>query len=130
LVISPPTRVAALAALARALLARGKVEAAAAAGREAVELLDSLRQVEEGEGAARLARAETLWATGEREGAAAALQIAHARVLARADAIQRPELRRSYLEHVPENARLFELMREWRISPGAGTGSEAPSAAI
>jgi serine/threonine protein kinase/tetratricopeptide (TPR) repeat protein len=117
LVISPPTRVAALAALARALLARGKLESADHAARDAVELLDTLLQVEEGEAAARLARAETLWANGEREAAVVALKAARARVLARAGAIQRPELRQSYLGRVPENARLLELVREWRLEP-------------
>jgi tetratricopeptide (TPR) repeat protein len=113
LVVSPPTRVAALAAWSRALLSLGQLESAARVAGEAVDLLDTLMQVEEGEAAARLARAEALLASGEKARAASELARARDGVLRRGAAIQRPALRQSYLERVPDNARILELASEW-----------------
>ncbi|WP_437333180.1 hypothetical protein [Sorangium sp. So ce394] len=66
---------------------------------------------------ARLIHAECLHALGEHAAAAAALDEAHRRLLAQAALIDDPELRRSFLEGVPEHARTLALARD-----GLGSG--------
>jgi len=104
---APPLRAHALAALAQVLLSRGR-DGALAAAAEAKATLDELGAVEEGESLVRLAYAEAARAAGDR-GAAAAIRSARDHLLARAAKIADAELRRSFLDNVPENARTLAL---------------------
>lgn len=108
-----PLRPMALALLARVHLGRGAIDEARLLCAEAVELIDTLDNVENGEELARLVHAEALDAAGDRAGACRAIAHAHARLLARADAIGRAEWRQSFLAAIPENARIVELARAW-----------------
>jgi eukaryotic-like serine/threonine-protein kinase len=110
----PPLRAHALATLAEVLLARGAVEGALTAAREAIELLHALGTIEEGEALVRLVYAEALHASGDGR-AASAILAARAHLLERAAKIRDPILRRSFLERVPENARTVARSREWTV---------------
>jgi tetratricopeptide (TPR) repeat protein len=110
LAASKPLRAYALSALARARLARGAGELAIGPATEAMGILDAVGSIEEGESLVRLAYAEALAATGDREGAHRALEAARARLLERASRISDPEQRRSFLQNVPENARTLDKM--------------------
>jgi tetratricopeptide (TPR) repeat protein len=124
---SPPMRVAALAARARALLCLRRGAEAVSLARDAVQILDGLVRVEEGEAAARLTYAEALAATGDHAAAAVAIAIARERIVSRAAEMSRDDLKRSYLERVTDNARTLELARVW-CAPGAPTAPRsAPS---
>ncbi|MDI1451834.1 serine/threonine-protein kinase [Polyangium sp. 6x1] len=61
----------------------------------------------------RLIRAEALDATGDHEGARAVLLETRDLLLSRAAKIEDPELRRSFLENIPENARILALSAVW-----------------
>lgn len=58
---------------------------------------------------ARLIHAEALEAAGEHEASRAAMEEARARLLATAQKIGVPEIRRRFLEDVPEHARTLAL---------------------
>jgi eukaryotic-like serine/threonine-protein kinase len=107
----PPTRAWALSVLARARLARKDVAGALEAATDAMNILTPLGGVEAGEALIRLTHAEALEAAGRREEAVVAIRAAKERLLARGAAISHVELRRSFLELVPENARTLELAR-------------------
>lgn len=111
---STPSRAYALAVLAEVLGAAGDTVASRAAAERAALLLDQLGGVEEGESLIRLVDAETRRATGDREGAERVIGEAVRRLRERADAISALELRASFLEAVPENARSIEREVEWR----------------
>ena len=103
--------------LAAALLAEGRGEAAVAAVRSPLALLE-----EQGGRGFRAARtrvtaAEALAAAGDAAEARRVLSLAHADLLARAAGIADADLRRSFLEAVPENARTLALAREWGEDP-------------
>jgi tetratricopeptide (TPR) repeat protein len=104
----PPVRAYACAALALAMLARGRAREALTAAGEGHALLVSLGTVEEGESLIRLAWAEALGAAGDAR-APGAVAEARDHVLRRAGAIRDPERQRSFLERVPENARTLAL---------------------
>ncbi|MGK3998376.1 serine/threonine-protein kinase [Sorangium sp. So ce1024] len=103
----------ALATLADALLAAGRREEALAEARRAAEILREIGQLEEGEALVRVVHAEALWATGDREGARAALAEAEARIGERAGKIADPAWRASFVERVPEHARAAALRAAW-----------------
>ncbi len=105
---APPLRAHALAALAQVLLAQGHVERALTAATEAKGTLDQLGAVEEGESLIRLAYAESTKTAGV-PGAGEAILSARDCLLARAAKILDPELRKSFLDNVPENARTLAL---------------------
>ena len=115
--VVPPLQPFALATLADALLASGRVSEARAAAEQAAALLASLGNVEEGEALVRLMRAETLEASGEHDAARAAIITARERLLARAEKIADPARRASFLERVPEHARILTLARAWVDEP-------------
>jgi len=100
----PPSQVPALATLAEVHLAEGRVGEALAHAREAQAALDSLGSIADGDGYARLVHARVLLAAGERTEGLAALAAAHAHLLARAETIEDPSLRQSFLAGVPEHA--------------------------
>jgi tetratricopeptide (TPR) repeat protein len=104
----PPSRPAILAGLAHVLLARGRVQDALTAAREAHEQLELLGGVEEGESAVRLMLATCLDAAGDAD-ALVATRSARERVRSRAAKITDPTWRTSFLENLPENARTIAL---------------------
>jgi eukaryotic-like serine/threonine-protein kinase len=103
-----------LATLARIRLAQGRVEEAVAAASEGVAVYEKT-----GECAyframfVRLTLVEMLEAAGQHEQACVALEKARAEVLANADKIGDPAVRRRYLEEAIEPRRVLELAREW-----------------
>ena len=113
LVTVPQLRAHALAALAHVLLAEGRPADAIAPAREAMDLLEALGGMEEGEAFVRLIFAESLDRTGDRAAARAILEPSRAQILARADKISDPSWRRSYLESIPEHARTLALASAW-----------------
>src|SRR5262249_3413858 len=102
---APAIRAYALANLADLLFAQERPAEASAPAEEAMALLLHLEGVEEGESLIRLQHAFALEARGDTGGAAAAVGEARRRLLERADRINDPRLRRSFLDHIPENAR-------------------------
>jgi serine/threonine protein kinase/tetratricopeptide (TPR) repeat protein len=113
-----PPRVFALGALARAQLANDRAIAALEAAEHAMDLLDSMGGIEEGESLVRLVVAEAKHAVGDVEGAASAIGAARDRLHARAASIGDPAFRQSFLRDVAENARTLSLAREWRGESG------------
>lgn len=110
---APPVRAYALATRARIRLANEEPERALADALEAMRMLEQLGGIEEGDALVRLAHAEALYATGDREGARAAIEGAKARVIARAEKLG-DAIRARFLENVEENARTIALDAEWR----------------
>jgi tetratricopeptide (TPR) repeat protein len=121
LVQAPTLQPFALAVLASALLAGGRVAEALETARRAAGITDP---VEEGEIMIRLVHAEALDASGEHAAAREALAAARDRVIARADKLTDPAWQRSFLEDVPENARTLALAHAWL---SAGAGGEPPA---
>jgi tetratricopeptide (TPR) repeat protein len=107
--IAPPLRAAALANLARALLAQGRSAEALPVAREAFATLEELGMIEEGESLVRLVHAEALVAAGRAEEFETAIADARDRLLARAAKISDPEWRHRFLTAVPDNARTLRL---------------------
>ncbi|APR88221.1 Adenylate cyclase [Minicystis rosea] len=106
---SPATRAHALATLAKILLKRGEAALALPKAQEAMEILASLEGVEEGEALIRLVYILALEATGEREEAERRIVEAQERLRVRAERVSDPRYKRSFLEHVPENAATMAL---------------------
>ena len=102
---APAMRAYALANLADLLFGQDRSAEARAAAEGAMAILRELEGVEEGESLIRLEHALALEAAGDLAGAAAAIGEARRRLLHRADRITDPRLRRSFLDHIPENAR-------------------------
>ncbi len=111
-----PAQVHSGAVLARIRLWQGRAGEALEVARAAMDLLTTLGGIDEGEALLRLTYAEALAACGDRAPAQAAIRAAGARLRARAERISDPELRRSFLAAVPENARTIELERAWEMS--------------
>jgi tetratricopeptide (TPR) repeat protein len=109
LAAAPSQRALALAVLAGVRLDRGRPEDALVPAEEAYAILVSLGGLEERESLVRLRWAEALAASGRAAEAAAVLEEAAARLLARADRIAEPVWRERFLRGVPENARTLEL---------------------
>jgi eukaryotic-like serine/threonine-protein kinase len=107
----------AIAALADALLAQERHAEALQASTRAFFLLETAGPVEEGEALIRLIHAEVLLASGHHSAARAALAAARAHVLSNAERIHDDHWRRSYLENIPENARILELARAHLPAP-------------
>jgi tetratricopeptide (TPR) repeat protein len=119
--VAPPLRAAAVAVLARVLLALGRPADALPVAREAFETLESLGMIEEGESLVRLVYAEALEAAGLADEFATAIAGAREHLLARAAKISDPEWRGRFLTAVPENARTLALAGEL---PGAAIDVE------
>jgi tetratricopeptide (TPR) repeat protein len=114
---APGSRSFVLATLAQVLLARARPAEALHAAREAMAYVDRLGTLDEGEALTRLTFAEALHASGDPEGARAAIASARDRLLARAAKIGDPAWRESFLANIPENARTLARAAEW----GAGS---------
>ncbi len=108
----PSARPFALALLARALLAQGRLDEALPNAREAHAQLDRLGFVDDGEATIRLALAECLIATGDQPAAQAAVTAAAQWLRARAQTIDDPAMRESFLTRIPEHRRILELARQ------------------
>lgn len=108
----PSLRALALASEARAAIARARPDEAKTPAKEAMDQLEELGALEEGESLVRLAYAESLFASGEREAAITALSRARDRLYIRAARIVDAELRSSFVSAVPENARTLLLAEE------------------
>jgi tetratricopeptide (TPR) repeat protein/tRNA A-37 threonylcarbamoyl transferase component Bud32 len=107
---TPPMQAHARATLAYVLVERRHVDALAVA-REAMRRLQSLGGIEEGESLIRLVYVLALQAAGDRALAADHLRDASKRLDDRANMIAEPSLRQSFLENVPEHARIRALVR-------------------
>jgi TPR repeat protein len=103
--------------MAQILLRAGRPGEALAAARRGKDLLDSIGSVEDGDALIRLVFAEALHATGDVDGARAALSAAHASILRDAKTIRDITIQRSFLNNVPEHARILELARAWAVTP-------------
>ncbi|WP_437753234.1 serine/threonine-protein kinase [Sorangium sp. So ce1389] len=103
---------AAMAARARALLELGRAGEALAATTEALSLLESDRDEEEGF-LVRLVRAEALAASGQLAEARGAIALARNGLLVRAGRISDPAWRERFLRDVPDNARILALAHGW-----------------
>ncbi|WP_437907047.1 protein kinase [Sorangium sp. So ce327] len=112
----PALQAIAHATLAQTLLRAGRAVEALAAAREAIELVERLGGLDEDEALVRLAWAETLHACGDVDAARAALVAARDQLHAEADAIESADLRRSFLEAVPEHARILALAEVWGVA--------------
>ena len=123
---APTARCFALAALARAHLARiggapmgqraaaeTDIREALIAAHDAKRLLDQTGGIEEGEALVRLVYAEALAHAGDRDAARSAIKEARDRLHVRASWLHDPALRESFLIRVPENARTLELATAW-----------------
>jgi len=104
-------RAFAAAARAQSLLATGRAPEALALMREAMPEVDE--PIEEGESLIDLVVAEAHRANGLTKEANRAIESARARVLERAAGLDDEELRRAFLENVPENVRILALANEW-----------------
>jgi tetratricopeptide (TPR) repeat protein len=83
---------------------------------QAAAKLVAVEKIDEGEAFIRLAHAEALHATGDIDGARAAIATARARLLQQADRIADPDLHKGFLSNVPEHARTLELAEQWAAS--------------
>ncbi|HEY5921866.1 MAG TPA: protein kinase [Kofleriaceae bacterium] len=105
------------ARIATALLLAGDAHAALEEATTAMQLMDTHGRPEEGDAHVRLAYARALHATGSHDDARTAIVDAEQRLQAVAAKIGDAELRRSFLEVVPDHALTLSLARAWR-SPG------------
>ncbi|WP_155797944.1 hypothetical protein [Sorangium cellulosum] len=112
----PATQSIAHATLAHALLREGRALEALAAARAAIEIVTRVGGLDEDEALVHLAWAEALDACGDEAAARAALAAAFNELRAEADAIESPPLRRSFLEGVPEHARIRALAEAWGVA--------------
>ncbi|WP_049949620.1 hypothetical protein [Sorangium cellulosum] len=101
-----------LVVLAAAQLAQGHAAEALATARHVIQHGRAFSVFASKAALVRLIEAESLHALGEHAAAAAALDNARRHLLARADQIDDPDLRQSFLEGVPEHARTLALTRE------------------
>jgi eukaryotic-like serine/threonine-protein kinase len=112
--------------LAAILADAGDLDAAAAEAldhaRSAAEILASLGIIEEGESLVRLAHAEALEANGDHDAAVIAAVSAQQRLMERAEKIEDPALRASFLDRVPEHARTLALAHAWVDAQSAPPG--------
>jgi len=108
----------ALGTLAALRLAQGRPDDALVVAEEAVARCIAMGGCGIFRGAfVRLTHAEALNATGAHDAARRAIAEARAHLFAIADRIADPVFERSFLESVPENARILELARAWVGEP-------------
>ncbi|WP_434041106.1 MULTISPECIES: protein kinase domain-containing protein [Sorangium] len=112
----PAEQSIAQATLAHALLREGRALEALEAARAAIEIVTRVGGLDENEALVHLAWAEALDACGDEVAARAALAAAFNELRAEADAIESPPLRRSFLEGVPEHARIRALAEAWGVA--------------
>jgi eukaryotic-like serine/threonine-protein kinase len=109
-----------LATLSTLRLAQGRAGEALTAAEEAVSRCATIGGCGMFRGAfVRLAHAEALHATGAHDAARRVIADARTHLRAIAGRIADPAYQRSFLEHVPENARTLALARAWLGEPDA-----------
>jgi ATP/maltotriose-dependent transcriptional regulator MalT len=113
---SPQRHAIAAAIVAQVFLQTGRTAEALVAATEAMEALRSLGSVEQWDAFIRLTFAEVLHASGDPDAARATLSTARDRLLSQADEIRAPDLRRSFLEAVPDHARTLALAEAWGVA--------------
>lgn len=109
----PSYRAMALGVLAQVMLACGRTGEAMTAARTGMHVMDDLGALEEGSSLVRLVYAEALSATGDHEGARAAIANARDHLLDEAGKLRDPARRASFLEGVAEHRHILELARRW-----------------
>jgi serine/threonine protein kinase/tetratricopeptide (TPR) repeat protein len=109
---NPSLQPFAMALIARALLAQGQADGASSIAREAYARLEAAGKVQDGEVTIRLAYAECELAAGSPAVASNALTAAVEVLLAKANTIENPEWRRSFLTRIPEHTRILQLAGE------------------
>ena len=114
---APPIRAYALAIFADLQLTRGAHADAYTAATEAMSILEALEGVEEGEALIRLVHAQALEAMGRVSEAQLRIMEARLRLMERADRITDARLRRSFLDHIPENARTLAMAARLKRLP-------------
>jgi tetratricopeptide (TPR) repeat protein len=105
----------ALALLARALLPQGRLAEALPFARDAFAQLESLGIVDDGEATIRLALAECLIAAGDQPAAQEAVATTAKWLHTRAETIDDPSMRESFLTRIPEHRCILELAREYGL---------------
>ncbi len=110
---APALRPLAGAVLASILLATGKAQDALETAREAMRWFDAGGNLEEGDALLRLTLARSLVAIGDRARARDVIADARHRLRERAATIQRAELKKTFLENVPQHAMTVKLANEW-----------------
>ena len=106
----------AVALLARALLAQGRLAEALPLARDAFAQLESLVIVDDGEATIRLALAECLIAAGDQPVAQQAVATTARWLQSRAATIDDPAMRESFLTRIPEHRRIRELALELGVA--------------
>jgi hypothetical protein len=114
--IARPLQAQALAVRARILLATGRP--ALDVARTALDALQGIAEVDDGDALVRLAFAESLFAAGEPALARAAIEEARTRLLARAAKLDDDATRAAFLRNIPEHASTLALWERWS-SPSA-----------
>lgn len=110
---APAVRAYALALMAGISIAKNQESEALALSGEAMDILNRLEGIEEGESLIRWTRALALRAAGKDADAAKEIIEARDRLLKRADRISDPRWRQSFLEQVNDNARVMEFASSW-----------------
>jgi tetratricopeptide (TPR) repeat protein len=110
--LPPIYRPLALAVLGEALLARERPAEALVQSAAAIHELESAGTLMDGSFVHRV-HAQALWANGQCEEAKGAVRSARDDLRSRAAIISDPALRKTFLEGIPENARIEALAREW-----------------
>jgi len=121
----PPNRPFAVALLARALLAQGRLAEALPNARDAFAQLQSMGVVDDGEATIRLALAECLIAAGDQPAAQEAVASVAQWLHTRAETIDDLAIRESFLTRIPEHRRILALARE--LGPATSGTSPHPS---
>jgi tetratricopeptide (TPR) repeat protein len=101
----------AMALLARSLLAQDRLSEALPFARDAFAQLESMVVVDDGEATIRLALAECLVATGDQPAAQQAVSTTAQWLRTRAETIDDPAMRESFLTRIPEHRRILDLAR-------------------
>ncbi|NUP14128.1 MAG: protein kinase [Polyangiaceae bacterium] len=99
------------ALIARVLLLRGAPQDSLLSAKSAVKAIESVGCVEDFEMLAYVTLAEAHLATGESDEAKEVLNVARGRLEERMKGIRDPALRKSFIERVPDHARVYELCR-------------------
>ncbi|MBK9262674.1 MAG: protein kinase [Polyangiaceae bacterium] len=110
---APAIRAYALALMAGIAIAKNKEFDALVYSREATDILNRLEGIEEGESLIRWTHALALRAAGHDQEAEKHIADARERLLKKAERITDPKWRQSFLEQVPDNARVMEFASSW-----------------
>jgi eukaryotic-like serine/threonine-protein kinase len=116
---SPPLEAYARGSLASVLLKQQKVHEAHDQAKKAMDTVELLDGVEEGEALIRITYVLALDATDRPRAASERLAGARQRLLERLDRINDSELQRTFREHVPENALTLSYVPRLQVNPFA-----------